>query len=160
MQRGQCVLEWNNGRDLGMQVTFESLALAVRQPDSQELSGFKQPDRPAHQDFGIRGARCSALARAEVEWHRQWADKSSLLHAMLEPSPFLDGTVPDYRFGLEIVQRAGQDVVFHSGGLWGFNTLILRLPQTRMSIIHLANCPPAEPDMDRLVDAALADSFC
>ncbi|WP_226929545.1 serine hydrolase domain-containing protein [Janthinobacterium aquaticum] len=109
-------------------------------------------------DGGIYGS-AAELVRWEVEWHRQWADPASLLHALLQPSPLLDGTVRDYRFGLEIVQRAGQDVVFHGGGLWGFGTLIVRLPQSRMSIIQLANCEAAGPDMEQLVQAALADSI-
>ncbi|QBE62074.1 serine hydrolase domain-containing protein [Pseudoduganella lutea] len=105
-------------------------------------------------DGGIYGS-IAELLRWEMAWHRQWADSSSLLHAMLQPSPFVDGTVPDYRFGLELTQRCGQDVVFHSGGLWGFGTLIVRLPHTRTSIIHLANCEEAAPDMDRILAAAL-----
>lgn len=105
-------------------------------------------------DGGIYGSTAELLTW-EREWHRQWANKSSLLQAMLAPSPLLDGTVPDYRFGLEVAQRAGEEIVFHSGGLWGFNTLILRLPQRRLSIIHLANCEPGEPDMDRILAAAL-----
>jgi CubicO group peptidase (beta-lactamase class C family) len=106
-------------------------------------------------DGGIYGST-DELLRWEREWHRQWADRSSLLHAMLQPSPLLDGTVPSYRFGLEVMQSAAQDVVFHSGCLWGFNSLILRLPQARMSIIQLANCESAKPDMNQLLGAVSA----
>jgi hypothetical protein len=67
----------------------------------------------------------------------------------------LDGSVPAYRFGLEVIQRAGHDVVFHSGGLWGFDTLILRIPAHRMSVIQLANCEAAQSDMEKIVAAAL-----
>jgi len=105
-------------------------------------------------DGGVYGST-DELLRWEREWHRQWEDKSSLLHAMLQASPLLDGTIPSYRFGLEVMQSAAHDVVFHSGCLWGFNSLILRLPQAHMSIIHLANCEPAAPSMDRLLEAAL-----
>lgn len=92
----------------------------------------------------------------EREWHRQWNTEDSLLHAMLAPSPLLDGSVPDYRFGLEVVRRNGHDIVFHGGGLWGFSTLVLRLPRMGVSVIHLANCENAGPDMDRILTAALA----
>jgi hypothetical protein len=78
---------------------------------------------------------------------------------MLAPSPLRDGSIPGYRFGLEIMQRAGQDVVFHSGSLWGFDTLILRVPHLRMSIIHLANCATAAPDMDQILSAVLPESM-
>lgn len=125
--------------------------------DPSRPFGYKQHLGNANTvgDGGIYGS-IADLLRWEVEWHRQWSDKSSLLHAMLQRSPFLDGTVPDYRFGLELTHRFGQDVVFHSGGLWGFNTLIVRLPQSRTSIIHLANCEDAGPEMDRILAAALA----
>ena len=106
-------------------------------------------------DGGIYGGT-DELLLWEREWHRQWADESSLLHAMLQDSPLRDGTVPDYRFGLERTRRSGQDVVFHSGSLWGFNSLILRLPQARVSIVHLANCDTAAPDMERILGAAVA----
>jgi CubicO group peptidase (beta-lactamase class C family) len=124
--------------------------------DAARSSGYKQHLGNANTvgDGGIYGSTAQLLLW-EVEWHRQWADHSSLLHAMLQPSPFLDGTVPDYRFGLEITERFGQEVVFHNGGLWGFNTPIVRVPQSRISIIHLANCQNAEPDMDRILSAAL-----
>jgi CubicO group peptidase (beta-lactamase class C family) len=149
---------------LGMhRITFDDDRFAVienrvfsYEMDPTRPFGFKQNLGNANTvgDGGIYGSTAELL-QWEVQWHRQWADKSSLLHAMLEASPFLDGTVSDYRFGLEVVQRAGQDVVFHSGGLWGFNSLILRLPQTRVSIIHLSNCPAAEPDMARILAAIL-----
>ena len=122
--------------------------------DATRPFGYKQNLGNANTvgDGGIYGSTAELL-KWEHEWHRQWRDKSSLLHALLEPSPLLDGTVPDYRFGLEVLQRGGEVVVFHSGGLWGFNTLILRLPQKRMSIIHLANCEPGKPDMERILSA-------
>lgn len=103
-------------------------------------------------DGGMYGSTAD-LSRWEIEWHRQWADESNLVHAMLSASPLLDKSIPNYRFGLEVVHRAGQDVVFHSGSLWGFNTLILRLPQAKISVIHLANCQLAEPDMERILSA-------
>lgn len=100
-------------------------------------------------------ASVNALLRWEREWHRQWAVPSSLLHAMLQPSPLLDGSVPTYRFGLESIRHADNDVVFHSGGLWGFDTLIVRIPALRISVIHLANCETAQSDLQQIMTAAL-----
>jgi CubicO group peptidase (beta-lactamase class C family) len=128
--------------------------------DPHRPFGYKQHLGNANTvgDGGMYG--CTAdLLRWEADWHRQWTDESSLLHAMLAASPFRDGSVPNYRFGLEIMQREGHDVVFHSGCLWGFNTLILRVPHLRMSIIHLANCSAAEPDMDQILSAVLPESM-
>lgn len=124
--------------------------------DAARPFGYKQHLGNANTvgDGGVY-ASINELLRWEKEWHRQWADPSSLLHAMLQPSPLLDGSVPAYRFGLEVIQRAGHDVVFHSGGLWGFNTLIVRIPALRMSVIHLANCETAQPDLQQILAAAL-----
>lgn len=92
----------------------------------------------------------------EREWHRQWARPDSLLRAMLQPSPLNDGTTPSYRFGLEWLRRQEQDVVFHGGCLWGFQTMLLRLPQQRLSVIQLSNSDRVVPDWEQLVAAALA----
>ena len=101
-------------------------------------------------DGGVYGSTNELLCW-ERAWHRQWADPASVLHAMLQPSPFLDGTVHDYRFGLEFIERNGLQAVFHSGGLWGFNTLILRVPALGLSVIHLANCEEAQVDAEELL---------
>lgn len=124
--------------------------------DAARPFGYKQHLGNANTvgDGGVY-ASINELLRWEKAWHRQWADPASLLHAMLQPSPLLDGSVPAYRFGLEVIQRAGHDVVFHSGGLWGFNTLIVRIPALRMSVIHLANCETAQPDLQQILAAAL-----
>ena len=124
--------------------------------DAARPFGYKQHLGNANTvgDGGVYGS-VRDLLLWEREWHRQWADPASLLHAMLQPSPLLDGSVLAYRFGLEVIQRAGHDVVFHSGGLWGFDTLILRIPAHRMSVIQLANCEAAQSDMEKIVAAAL-----
>lgn len=125
--------------------------------DAARQGGYRQHLGNANTvgDGGVY-ASTQELVQWEREWHRQWAQPDSLLQAMLQPSPLEDGTTPDYRFGLEWVQRQGHDVVFHGGGLWGFNTLIVRLPQRRMSVIQLANSDATQPDMEQLVAAVLA----
>lgn len=95
------------------------------------------------------------LARWEREWHRQWGRPDSLLRAMLQPSPLADGVAPSYRFGLEWTRRGDHEVVFHGGCLWGFNTMILRLPRQALSVIQLSNSDRVVPDWEQLV-AALA----
>ena len=124
--------------------------------DAHRPQGYRQYLGNANTvgDGGVYGSIDDLLVW-ERDWHRQWRDPSSLLHALLQPSPLADGTVLPYRFGLEIAQDAGRTVVFHQGGLWGFNTLILRLPEERLSLVHLANCDEAAPDQERLL-AALA----
>ncbi|HAV36881.1 MAG TPA: serine hydrolase [Massilia sp.] len=125
--------------------------------DAARPYGYKQYLGNANTvgDGGIY-ASTRALLQWEREWHRQWTMDASLTHAMLAPSPLRDGQLPDYRFGLEIAHMDGQEVVFHGGCLWGFNTLILRLPRMGVSIIHLANCEAAGPNMEQILAAALA----
>ncbi|MTV41282.1 serine hydrolase domain-containing protein [Duganella radicis] len=89
----------------------------------------------------------------ERAWHAQWARPDSVLRAMLQASPLNDGVAPSYRFGLEWLQRQGQDVVFHGGCLWGFNTMILRLPRQALSVIQLSNSDSVVPDWEQLVAA-------
>ncbi|MET0265550.1 MAG: serine hydrolase domain-containing protein [Duganella sp.] len=92
----------------------------------------------------------------EREWHRQWAQPDSVLRAMLQPSPLNDGATPSYRFGLEWLQRDGHDIVFHGGSLWGFHTLLLRVPQRQLSVIMLSNSDRADPDWEQIAALALA----
>ncbi len=101
-------------------------------------------------------ASVEELVLWEREWHRQWAEPGSVLRAMLEPSALQDGSIPDYRCGLEWVQHDGHDVVFHGGSLWGFNTMLLRLPQRQQSVILLANTDRVDRDWQQLVASALA----
>ena len=125
--------------------------------DAARPLGYKQHLGNANTvgDGGIYGST-NELLRWERQWHAQWDDETSLVHALLQASPLADGSVIPYRFGLEITERSGHAVVFHGGGLWGFNTLIVRLPQQRVSVIHLANCEQAGPDLERIVGALLA----
>ncbi|MDQ1920502.1 serine hydrolase domain-containing protein [Massilia pseudoviolaceinigra] len=122
--------------------------------DAARPRGYKQHLGNANTvgDGGMY-ASTDELVLWEREWHRQWADSGSMLHAMLQPSPMADGTVLPYRFGLELIERNSTDFVFHSGGLWGFDTLLLRVPARRLSVICLANCGSAEPDMERMLAA-------
>lgn len=124
--------------------------------DAARPGGYKQHLGNAN-TVGDGGMYASTreLVLWEREWHRQWAWPDSLLRAMLQPSPLADGAAPDYRFGLEWVRRLGQDVVFHGGCLWGFNTLIMRLPRRGMSVIQLANSDRARPDFEALATAAV-----
>jgi CubicO group peptidase (beta-lactamase class C family) len=100
-------------------------------------------------------ASVNELLRWEREWHRQWATPSSLQRTLLQASPLLDGSVPTYRFGLELIRHADHEVVFHTGGLWGFDTLVVRIPALRMSVIQLANCEIAQSGLPQILAAAL-----
>lgn len=101
---------------------------------------------------------CTAdLLLWEREWHRQYADPGSLIRALLQPSADQEGVVQPYRFGLECAQHEEIDYVFHGGCLWGFNTLMLRVPQAGLSVILLSNSDSLEPDAGALMAALCAD---
>lgn len=125
--------------------------------DDMRPSGFEQNLGNANTvgDGGIY-ASTNALLLWERHWHSQWSDPASIVQAMLAPSPLLDGTIPSYRFGLEVCLRHGMEVVFHGGSLWGFGTIIIRIPAIKVSIIQLANCDLASPDFNQLIDRALS----
>lgn len=124
--------------------------------DAARPCGYKQHLGNANTvgDGGMY-ASVEELVLWERDWHRQWATPDSVLRAMLAPSPLLDGAVPGYRFGLEWGHCDGEDVVFHSGSLWGFNTMLLRLPQRQQSVILLANTDRVEPDWQQIAAAAI-----
>ncbi len=149
---------------LGMNhLTFDDDRLSILpnrvssyETDPLRLRGIKQCLGNANTvgDGGIYGST-GELVLWELEWHRQWADPKSLLHDMLQPSPLLDRSIPNYRFGLEIGHHEAGNYVFHGGGLWGFRTLIVRLPQRKLSLIHLANCEEAEVSLEKLLQLAV-----
>lgn len=148
---------------LGMnQLTFDDDRLSILpnrvcsyEADPLRPRGLKQCLGNANTvgDGGIYGST-DELVLWEREWHRQWAVPESLLHDMLQPSPLLDKSIPNYRFGLEVGHHEASNYVFHGGGLWGFRTIILRLPQRKLSLIHLANCEEAEVSMEQLLQLA------
>lgn len=133
------------------------LRVSSYEADAARPGGYRQHLGNANTvgDGGLY-ASVRELLLWERDWHAQWAQPDSLLRAMLQPSPLNDGVAPSYRFGLEWLQRQGQDVVFHGGCLWGFNTMLLRLPQQHLSIIQLSNSDRVVPDWEQLVEAALA----
>lgn len=127
-------------------------------PDAAMPGGYRQHLGNANTvgDGGVY-ASLHDLALWERAWHRQYADPASLVRSLLQPSSAPDGDSWPYRFGLEVVEHAGREVVFHGGGLWGFHTLLLRLPQAGLSVVHLANVDTAEPDQAALLAAIAAD---
>lgn len=95
----------------------------------------------------------------EQEWQRQYRDPASLVCAQLAQTTGPDGQPWSYRFGLEQLQHGEHKVVFHGGGLWGFRSLLLRLPELGLSVIQLANVDTAEPDEAALLAAIAADLY-
>lgn len=127
-------------------------------PDATMPGGYRQHLGNANTvgDGGVY-ASLHDLARWERAWHSQYADTGSLVHALLQETAAPDGQAWPYRFGLEVMQHQGREMVFHGGSLWGFHTLILRLPLSGLSVVQLANADTAEPDQPALLAAITAD---
>lgn len=83
----------------------------------------------------------------EQHWMRSRNDSASLIGRMLQPSQLADHSIISYRFGVEICSRLGEEYVYHSGGLWGFRSVMLRVPARGISVIHLANYDEAGADV-------------
>jgi CubicO group peptidase (beta-lactamase class C family) len=67
----------------------------------------------------------------------------------------------DYALGLEMSQYRGLSVVEHSGGLFGYETEILRFPVQRFTVICLCNVSGANPAQlaHRVADLYLAGEY-
>lgn len=81
------------------------------------------------------------LIRAEQHWHSEWTTpRSANLFELCctDDSRFAPAGQP-YRFGMEVAQHAGRQLVFHGGGYAAFSSLIIRSLEDSMSLIVLSN---------------------
>lgn len=97
------------------------------------------------------------LVRWEAEWHRQYADPTSLVRSLLQETIDSAGVPHTYRFGLECLSHDDIDYVFHGGHLWGFHTLILRVPAAGVSVIQLSNHGELAADRVAILTALATD---
>jgi D-alanyl-D-alanine carboxypeptidase len=61
-----------------------------------------------------------------------------------------DGKPTDYGFGWVITEWQGHRIVAHEGGIPGFNSEILRMPDDHVLVVILCNSSPAPTDIDAL----------
>lgn len=88
----------------------------------------------------------SSLARWMDELHGGRIVSPTSLSIMTTPLTLSDGSRRDYGFGLGLGKLQGQSIVGHSGGIFGFATDALYLPEQKMAVVVLANSDsPAEP---------------
>ena len=125
------------------------------------------------------GALCSTV-RDLVKWHRALVDgrvvgaRSYLL--MTTPDTLISGAKINYGFGLVPGQLSGKRMIGHSGGINGFTTYGMYMPDESLNVIVLSNSDggpgplalnvarvvvgiPVVPMPKPLVATALADSL-
>jgi CubicO group peptidase (beta-lactamase class C family) len=68
------------------------------------------------------------------------------LESMWTPTKLSDGTNSDYGFGWGIREKKGHRIIAHSGGINGFSTSIVRLPEDKLTVIVLANSDGARAE--------------
>lgn len=62
------------------------------------------------------------------------------------PTKLTDGKTQDYGFGWELQPLNGHTKIGHGGGITGFSTYIMRLPQDKVTIVALCNQDHADPE--------------
>lgn len=82
---------------------------------------------------------------------------------MMTPFQLDDGSSTDYGYGFLIGELRERPAIFHGGGIFGFITYGLRLPQERIYVAVLTNCAghPVRADdvARRLAAIAIGDPF-
>ena len=98
-------------------------------------------------------------------WERMFLDPAALgpdlLHRLVAPGRFNDGSVQDYAGGLGLGEYRGLATVSHGGGFVGFRTYALRFPEQEFAVFVLCNSASADPGelARRVADLFLADDM-
>ena len=82
--------------------------------------------------------------------------KQSSLQKAFTPSVLKDGTATGYGFGWSRFPYEGRTVIEHGGGIHGFSTVGIRIPEDRVYVCILTNRDYQSPDDAGLRVAALA----
>ena len=89
--------------------------------------------------------------------------KPASLARMATPYTLKDGTSTGYGYGLQVGTLRGRPTLEHGGGIPGFSTYALRLPEQRVYVAVLANSdtPAASPETmaKRLAALAVGDPY-
>jgi CubicO group peptidase (beta-lactamase class C family)/uncharacterized protein YneR len=76
--------------------------------------------------------------------------KKASLDRMFTPYKLPSGLSTHYGYGMGISKLAGKRVLAHGGGIFGFTTIILRVPEERLLIVILSNNEASNPSPDAL----------
>jgi CubicO group peptidase (beta-lactamase class C family) len=76
--------------------------------------------------------------------------KKASLDRMFTPYKLKSGLSTHYGYGMGISELAGKRVLEHGGGIFGFTTIITRVPEERLLIVILSNNEASDPQPDGL----------
>ncbi|HYU33045.1 MAG TPA: serine hydrolase [Thermoanaerobaculia bacterium] len=76
--------------------------------------------------------------------------KKTSLAQMATPAKLASGVSTKYAYGQGISEADGPEIIEHSGGIFGFTTDLLRIPDQRLLIVVLSNNPAQEPSPETL----------
>jgi CubicO group peptidase (beta-lactamase class C family) len=83
--------------------------------------------------------------------------------AMITPTRIADGTVTPYGYGLQLADVRGRRSIGHGGGIFGFSTDSLYLPEQKIFVAVFTNSdsPQSDPEVvsARLAALAVGDAF-
>ncbi|MEM9170683.1 MAG: serine hydrolase [Pseudomonadota bacterium] len=125
-------------------------------PDQEGLA------RPAHTDIVWEGdAGIVSTLDDLLAWEKQFHDASAPLHRLLRrltDTAESDDARTGYRLGMRVAARRGREEHLHTGGLRGWRSARLFLPEQRLSVVVLLNHMTEPASIARRVaDAALGD---
>lgn len=103
------------------------------------------------------------LAKWNHALHHGKVVPPALYAQMIAPTKLPDGTTEDYGFGIRRSDVRGRDAIGHGGGIFGFNTDSVYVPQEDLFVAVFANSgdPATEPGvvMQRVAALALGDPY-
>ncbi|PHN07354.1 serine hydrolase [Flavilitoribacter nigricans] len=101
------------------------------------------PEKAGNIVTDMAGAAGALYSTTEdlLRWHRALLEKKIVSEAAYEKifTPFLN----NYGFGWTIEERSGKTVYSHSGGIDGFRSMGILMPEEKLSVIVLANLESA-----------------
>ncbi|HEV7509807.1 MAG TPA: serine hydrolase [Thermoanaerobaculia bacterium] len=89
--------------------------------------------------------------------------KKASLDRMFTSFKIKSGVATHYGYGMGVSELAGKRVLAHGGGIFGFTTIITRVPEERLLIVILSNNEASEPQPEtlavRIAAKALGHAF-
>lgn len=130
-------------------------------------AGAVEPSTPIHMSVPHAAGALIANTQDLALWldalHGGEIVSPALYQQMTTPTEMADGTAIPYGFGLSLDDVRGRPAIGHSGGIFGFNTDSVYVPDDALFVTVLANSdqPPLDAGvlMRRLASYALNDPY-